>query len=71
MTTTDEKTTSCRQCRFWDEIRQDRGNCRRYAPRATPEAVATSQHTGELESAAVFPITFGDDWCGEYQGDKS
>ena len=41
----------CSGCRYWDPIDEATGLCRRHAPR--------------LEAEAAWPLTQGEDWCGE------
>ena len=54
-------STCCENCRFWHSIAtedDDRGECRRYAPRAgssTPD-----------DSYVRWAETFDSDWCGEF-----
>ncbi len=61
----DKERSTCGNCRFWDELNDTDGLCRRYAPRALPIAVVTNRETGDLERHAAFPVTDAFDWCGE------
>ena len=52
----------CSQCRFWHQIStedNDRGECRRYAPRAG------SSEPGD--NYVRWAETFDNDWCGEFE----
>lgn len=50
---------ACRDCRHWQQFSavQERGKCRRYAPRPT---IPT-------HDAQSWPETRREDWCGEHQ----
>lgn len=54
----DEKEI-CLHCRWWNAITTtgDMGTCRRYAP---------DRHPSDGMSSACWPITFPEDWCGEF-----
>lgn len=48
---------ACQRCAYWDPFKQDGpslGLCRRLPPR--------------LEAHSEFPMTKGEDWCGEFVG---
>ena len=54
----------CSTCKFWTGrgiYNSLPGDCKRNAPVA-----GKHPHTGEL---AVWPLTHGDDWCGQYEVD--
>lgn len=57
---------SCFTCRFFRPLQKTSGQCRRHAPRPAMEAQAGNRD-GFLENAAVFPVVFPDDWCGEFE----
>lgn len=70
----DERAERCECCRFWEREEDDKigvGDCRRYPP-----AMALVQTSDCLDDEWTvrrpaynggFPITFEDDWCGEFQ----
>lgn len=69
----------CRSCRFWfrdeDTEQTHIGHCRRFPPVMVGEVLAHSAvDVGSTPTdeafdpvAWYFPITFEDQWCGEYQ----
>lgn len=54
----------CSNCRFWHSVTgpdledNERGECRRYAPRAGSSAGG--------DPYVSWAETWGEDWCGEY-----
>jgi hypothetical protein len=63
----------CKQCRFWlnwDSENTNLGECHRFPPRMAmrdengPEGMATI--TVRPEDGG-WPLTYPDDWCGEFQ----
>jgi len=57
----------CFYCRFWKARESDGlGWCRRHAPRP----VAVKAETDSFLRDASFPITDGDQWCGEFKKRK-
>jgi len=59
--------TRCCHCRFFDELNEDQGHCRRHAPRALPMAIVANNDGKRAGSVACYPIVFPHDWCGEYE----
>lgn len=55
---TELQAPACRECRFWQQFSavQERGKCRRYAPRPT---IPT-------HDAQSWPETRREDFCGEF-----
>lgn len=51
---------SCARCRYWDQINEERGQCRRLSPRWHPDAVHGGGVMGD------WPQTLIGDWCGEW-----
>lgn len=41
------------------------GQCRRHAPR--PVLLALVREGAEVDDVVLWPVTAGDDWCGEWQ----
>ena len=64
----------CENCRFWEQINDEGGNCKRYPPTATafPVQLAARIQVGNRLGPAQFmdvisrPKTKPDDWCGEF-----
>ena len=64
----------CENCDFWMETDTKGGMCRRYPPRATPQAiqkggnVLVGQRPGPVSFLDIisWPKTKKDDWCGEF-----
>lgn len=55
---------TCETCRFWQREDEDRGVCKRYAPRASREVV--TQHGDILWHWADWLRTLQSEWCGEH-----
>jgi hypothetical protein len=55
----------CECCRYWHRLDTNpgQGECRRHAP--SPEAFES------IHMMAAWPVSNGDDWCGEFQGNKA
>jgi hypothetical protein len=49
---------SCQTCAWWADLGDDIGQCRCHAPRP---------RTGT--DTVIWPITEGDDWCGDWEED--
>lgn len=56
-----ETAPACAKCRYWQPADMD-GECRRHAPQAV---VLNMDEETKFESH--FPITAGEDWCGDFQ----
>ena len=56
---------SCERCVFWDRMNDHVGECRRYPPRIGPNDEPDGPDTMGPHTA-VWPITFADEWCGEW-----
>jgi hypothetical protein len=48
----------CEDCQFWEALRKDKGQCRRYPPRFDPYP--------EADATGIWPTTRAEDWCGEF-----
>jgi len=60
---------NCSNCRFWrlfDPEEDERGQCRRHAPAAQLMDAAGCNSNRDF-AARVWPVTYADDWCGDYQ----
>lgn len=63
------KVSSCKACAFWHSldmattgVENDGGECRRRAP--SPAAQPEDDYTSPY---AAWPITFAEEWCGEWE----
>lgn len=70
----------CKTCRFWfnyDPGTVDNppefGYCRRYPPIIDPAMCLTdhSDTQGVAFAATRFPVTYFEEWCGEWQSKKN
>lgn len=50
---------TCSQCVHWKQP-----ECRRYPP----QVVVAEDEDGMTTPVTVFPLTDGDEWCGEHRG---
>jgi hypothetical protein len=66
----------CGNCKFWKDIDKhnagNHGQCRRFPPVVVslPPSQIDGHGDGDTFNpwdATVFPETWNDDWCGEYQ----
>ena len=67
----------CENCRFWRrpeaQAEKAAGNCRRYAPRpwgagyVGVDTLVDESLKRKFCSDAMWPTTYGDEWCGEWQ----
>ena len=55
---------SCSECKFWDDRKNEFGECRRYAPKANVKSI------GE-DGGVLWPETHYDQWCGDFEGNQS
>ena len=55
-------TRACQACAFWNELESDAGECRRHAPQTVAFEVDE-----EVKFESMFPVTAGDDWCGDFE----
>jgi len=62
---------SCKSCKYWKEIgrrtfekrvKKMAGQCRKLPPRMCPTALSTEREMIKYR----FPLSAGDDWCGQY-----
>lgn len=51
----------CQNCAFWNSLDNSQGECRRHAPQTIAFEVDE-----EVKFESMFPITAGDDWCGDF-----
>jgi hypothetical protein len=62
---------TCAGCRFWQYVADDdedrMGDCRRHAPRAAVEVLVADDRVDEDQNYALWPLTFGTEWCGEHE----
>jgi hypothetical protein len=59
----------CSQCTFWAINPQDlkQGACNRYPPTAALVPMQTPLGGVELQNASVWPVTRGNEGCGEFK----
>ena len=61
----------CKDCAFWhgEGPEKEQGLCRRYAPRPMQgQAITTAAGEQTYDRyLAIFPTTFAEDWCGEFE----
>jgi len=62
-------SAKCEMCRFWDKGASD-GFCRRHAPRVVCGQLA-GWDSENRRNEAVFPSTYSDEWCGDFEHDGS
>ena len=55
------KTKSCAQCAHWNALDNSTGECRRHAPQTIAFEVDE-----EVKFESKFPVTAGNDWCGDF-----
>jgi hypothetical protein len=71
---TEQKEKCCSECRHFDAFEPDRGQCRRYAPRAgffqTVFAPAVEVDDKINAAVAVWPEVEGHDFCGEWERER-
>lgn len=68
---------NCENCDFWEKLNDNGGTCKRYPPKATPQAVQVAGRvvTGQRPSPVNFldiiswPKTKPEDWCGEFKNE--
>jgi hypothetical protein len=58
---------NCGGCRYWAKKAGEkaRGECRRRAP--APANADDANEEGWPTYGAAWPLTFDDDWCGEFK----
>lgn len=54
---------SCDQCRFWEVVVNNRGDCHRFPP----TTVAYETKDREVFFDDFLPTTKSDEWCGEFK----
>lgn len=62
-------TPRCDGCRFWFADSSEEGStgeCRRHAPRPLIEMRLDEAPDPDTARQAVWPITFGSEWCGDF-----
>jgi len=57
---------SCGRCRFWQDRKDGKGMCRRNPPRIVETLLNQPVDSNAIDDATVFPGTFENDWCGEF-----
>jgi len=62
----------CSMCRYWQEAKEDTGECRRRPPTVHIVNISslTSQGARPVPMAA-FPMTAATSWCGEFEAHES
>jgi hypothetical protein len=55
------KAVACNACTFWKPTQPDRGECHRHAPQAVVFNV-----DDQVRFESRFPVTAGQDWCGDF-----
>ncbi len=64
----------CKDCTYWQPESEDgkQGLCRRYAPKPLQgQAITTAAGEQTYDRyLAIFPTTFSEDWCGEFQAQE-
>ncbi len=60
---TETKTNACQSCNFWKATSENNGECRRRAPQNIVFEV-----NDKVSVESRFPVTDGNDWCGEFEG---
>jgi len=55
-------TRACAACAYWNKLEDDAGECRRHAPQTLAFEVDE-----EVKFESMFPVTAGDDWCGDFE----
>lgn len=63
-TTTATTTRACEKCSYWNPIEDSHGECRRHAPQTIAFEVDE-----EVKFESMFPVTAGDDWCGDFSAE--
>ena len=57
---------TCYNCRFWDQLTDSQGACRRYPPK--PVTLCAEEEKSLLDNyKAHWPDTHITDFCGEFQ----
>lgn len=59
---TKKTTWACAACTFWNKLDEDHGECRRHAPQTVAFEV-----DDEVKFESMFPVTAGEDWCGDFE----
>jgi hypothetical protein len=59
------KDAACKMCVYWKTTTPDRGECRRHAPQTIVFKV-----DDQMKYEYKFPVTAGDDWCGDFERKK-
>jgi hypothetical protein len=52
---------ACEACAHWNDLEDSTGECRRHAPQTI-----AFEADSELRFESMFPMTAGDDWCGDF-----
>lgn len=64
---------SCKNCRFFQELTENAGNCRRFPPVLPPTEEAEKLASDDVDESGcvfigIFPAVYDCGWCGEWQG---
>lgn len=54
-------TRACAACANWNELGQDKGECRAHAPQTV-----IFQVDADTKFESRFPLTAAADWCGDF-----
>ena len=65
---------TCKECAFWlkagdkyDTKYGGKGRCHRHYPKGYKEQRVNSFGSTYLETRGRWPVTYGDEWCGEWE----
>lgn len=62
MSSTTTTHMACKDCTFWNLLEANQGQCRRHAPQLVAFEV-----DDQVKFQSKFPVTAGEDWCGDFQ----
>ena len=55
-------TKVCSSCKYWNETKSSKGECRRHAPQTVVFKVDEN-----IQFESSFPVTQSEDWCGDFE----
>ena len=58
---------SCAQCKYWMDMLDDGGTCRRHPPTVVIEKQVNIGEKVYTETTQAYPGTADDGWCGEFK----
>lgn len=62
---TQDVVLSCKNCYFYLQVDEQKGECRRYPPQIVPPTSYTPP--GDWESIGNWPVVYTYMWCGEFK----